>query len=123
VAGGALGLLLALSFPHADLGPLALLAFVPLLAALGAAERGVGAGFRLGLLCGVVFFAALLYWIPVVMVTYGGLSWRSRSRPSRPWSFTWRCTPPCSGPWWPRRGGRSARRRSWPRPCSGPGSS
>ena len=69
------GLLLALSFPHADLGPLALLAFVPLLAALGAAERGVGAGFRLGLLCGVVFFAALLYWIPVVMVTYGGLSW------------------------------------------------
>ena len=69
------GLLLALSYPHADLGPLALLALVPLLLALGRGEGGVGAGFRLGLLCGVVFFAALLYWIPVVMVTYGGLSW------------------------------------------------
>ena len=68
---GLSGLLLALAYPLADLGVVAFLALVPFLLSLEETSRG-GALAR-GYACGGVFFPALLYWIPGVMETYGGL--------------------------------------------------
>lgn len=65
------GLLLVLSFPKADFSFLAWVALIPLLVALeGQPPR---AAFRLGLLCGVVAYAGLLYWVVIVMTEYGHL--------------------------------------------------
>ncbi|MFQ5669838.1 MAG: apolipoprotein N-acyltransferase [Acidobacteriota bacterium] len=73
--GGALlsGGLAQQAFPLVDLGFLAWVALVPLLAAL----RNVSPsrGMRLGLAQGMIFYTGLLYWIPNVMATYGGLPW------------------------------------------------
>ena len=68
---GVSGGLLALAFPDADIGALAFVALVPFLLSL----RGAGGPSALarGYACGAVFFTALLYWIPGVMVTYGGM--------------------------------------------------
>jgi apolipoprotein N-acyltransferase len=67
VSGG----LLALAFPRADLGALAFVALVPFLLSLQNVPASA-ALFR-GYSCGAGFFTALLYWIPGVMVTYGGM--------------------------------------------------
>jgi apolipoprotein N-acyltransferase len=67
------GGLLALSFPRPDLGVLAFVALVPLLLTLQGVRRG--AALQRGYACGAVFFTGLLYWIPRVLVVYGGLPW------------------------------------------------
>jgi len=65
------GLLLALSFPRPGLSLLAWCAFVPLfVAARQATPRGA---FRIGLAGGIVAYAGILYWLNIVMVTYGKL--------------------------------------------------
>ncbi len=61
------GLLLALSFPLPGLSFLAWIALVPLLLVMSRRP------FLCGYVCGVSFFAASLYWLNIVMVTYGRL--------------------------------------------------
>lgn len=56
------GLLLAAAFPPLDLGPLVLVAPIPLLASWRRAE-GPGPAARDGLLAGAVFFGVLLVWV------------------------------------------------------------
>jgi apolipoprotein N-acyltransferase len=68
------GLLLILSFPGVvGWWPCAWVALVPLFAAV----RDVpgGRAFRLGLLAGFVHYTFLLYWILIVLGTYGHLAW------------------------------------------------
>jgi apolipoprotein N-acyltransferase len=68
------GLLLILSFPGAaGWWPCAWLALVPLFAAIRTAPAG--RAFRLGLLAGFVHHTFLLYWIVIVLGTYGHLAW------------------------------------------------
>ena len=67
VAAGS-GLLLAAAFPRPDLYPLAWIALVPLLLVMQ--HRPFAAGFT----AGSVFFATVLYWLNIVMTTYGGLN-------------------------------------------------
>lgn len=65
------GLLLALSFPKADLPFLAWIALIPLLIALeGQSPRNA---FRLGFLSGLASYAGLIYWVTIVMTDYGHL--------------------------------------------------
>ena len=65
------GALLALSFPEPGISLLAWCAFVPLLvAAAGAPPR---LAFKLGFVAGLAAYAGLLYWVNIVMVTYGKL--------------------------------------------------
>jgi apolipoprotein N-acyltransferase len=64
----AAGLALALSFPRYDLASLAWIALVPLLLVMH--ERP----FRSGFLAGVGFFGLVLYWLNIVMVTYGKMN-------------------------------------------------
>ena len=66
VAAGS-GLLLAAAFPRPDLFPLAWVGLIPLLLVMR--RRPFAAGFTAGL----VFFAVVLYWLNIVMTTYGGL--------------------------------------------------
>jgi apolipoprotein N-acyltransferase len=61
------GILLALSFPRPDLWFVAWFAMVPLL--LVAASRPFASGFT----AGIGFFALVLYWLNIVMTTYGKL--------------------------------------------------
>lgn len=61
------GLLLALAFPQPGFAPLAWIGLVPLL--LNCQRRPFLSGFVAG--CG--FFGAILYWVNLVMVNYGGL--------------------------------------------------
>ncbi len=61
------GGLLALAFPRPDLSLLAWVALVPLLLVM--ARRP----FRSGFVAGTVFFAAILYWVNIVMTTFGHL--------------------------------------------------
>ena len=63
VSGG----LLALAFPRPDLAFLAWVALVPLLLVMHRHP------FRSGFVAGVTFFAAILYWVNIVMTTYGHL--------------------------------------------------
>jgi apolipoprotein N-acyltransferase len=52
-------------------------AFVPWLLALErslSTRTGASTGFRLGLALGAAYFVGTLYWIPDVLVTYGGLA-------------------------------------------------
>ncbi len=65
------GALLALSFPRPGLSPLAWFAFVPLLIAMS--RKGPCAAFKLGLVSGIVAYGGILYWINIVMTTYGKL--------------------------------------------------
>lgn len=67
LAAAGSGLLLALAFPRPDLAELAWVALVPLLLAMDKRP------FRSGFTAGVVFFAVVLYWLNIVMTTYGGL--------------------------------------------------
>lgn len=61
------GLLLAGSFPRPDLFPLAWIGLVPLFVVM--ARRPFASGFT----AGCTFFGAVLYWLNIVMTTYGGL--------------------------------------------------
>jgi apolipoprotein N-acyltransferase len=61
------GLLLALAFPRPNLAVLAWVALVPLLLVM---ERRP---FRCGFTAGVGFFGLVLYWLNIVMTTYGQL--------------------------------------------------
>ena len=93
------GLLLALSYPTLDWGPLALVALVPLLWAWRGAGPARAALY--GFVAGVVFFAILLYWIwyfgpyaylPLIaaLAAYTALTgalvgWLGRCRLASPW--------------------------------------
>ncbi|MDK2848785.1 MAG: apolipoprotein N-acyltransferase [Desulfuromonadales bacterium] len=61
------GLLLALSFPRPDMGAVAWFGLVPLL--LVCKRRPFAAGFA----AGVGFFGLVLYWLNIVMTSYGHL--------------------------------------------------
>jgi apolipoprotein N-acyltransferase len=61
------GLLLALAFPRLNLAPLAWVALVPLVLVM---ERHP---FRSGFAAGLGFFGLVLYWLNIVMTTYGQL--------------------------------------------------
>ena len=61
------GLLLALSFPRPDMYLLAWVALVPLLLVMD--RRPFASGFW----AGFTFFAMVLYWLNIVMTTFGGL--------------------------------------------------
>jgi len=65
------GLLLALSFPKADISILAWVAFVPLLYRLQV--NGPRRAFYSGLVTGFVFNLASVYWVINTMSNYGGL--------------------------------------------------
>jgi len=67
------GMLLALSFPKADLPFLAWFAFVPLL--LAVARKRPAQAFRLGLVAGLVAYGGIFYWLNIVMTLYGKLPW------------------------------------------------
>jgi apolipoprotein N-acyltransferase len=66
------GIFQAASFPKVNQGYLAWIAMIPLIAYL-IATRKAGQAFFGGWICGVVQFAALLYWIPRVLIHYGGV--------------------------------------------------
>ncbi|QJA05778.1 apolipoprotein N-acyltransferase [Thermosulfurimonas marina] len=66
------GGLLILAFPAPGLWPLVFGALVPLFTALPG--RSLREALGLGLLAFTVFFFGLLYWIPGVMIRFGGLS-------------------------------------------------
>lgn len=65
------GVLLALSFPKADLSFMAWFAFVPLLLAI--ANKSPARAFRLGFVCGLSAYLGTLYWLNIVMTQYGKL--------------------------------------------------
>lgn len=65
------GLLLTFSFPTVGHPLFAWIALVPLLTAL--CNANYRTAFWLGLLAGVIHFAGTIYWIPGVMVDFGGL--------------------------------------------------
>jgi apolipoprotein N-acyltransferase len=67
------GLLLVLAFPKPDIPLLAWCAFVPLFLAIG--TKSPLKAFRLGFASGLAAYAGLLYWLNIVMVTYGKLHW------------------------------------------------
>ncbi|HEY6006822.1 MAG TPA: apolipoprotein N-acyltransferase [Geobacteraceae bacterium] len=67
------GGLLALAFPKPELSILAWVAFVPLLLACG--HRSPRQAFQLGFVSGLTAYGGLLYWLNIVMVTYGKLHW------------------------------------------------
>ncbi len=61
------GALLALAFPRPDLFWLAWIGLIPLLLVVG--KRPFASGFS----AGIAFFAIVLYWLNIVMTSYGGL--------------------------------------------------
>ncbi|HEY6837847.1 MAG TPA: apolipoprotein N-acyltransferase [Geobacteraceae bacterium] len=67
------GLLVAFSFPKPDIPFAAWCAFVPLFLAIGA--KSPRKAFRLGFVSGMTAYAGILYWLNIVMVTYGKLHW------------------------------------------------
>lgn len=67
------GVLLALSFPRPALSFLAWFAFVPLL--LAVSRKKPRQAFRLGFVSGLTAYGGILYWLNIVMTTYGKLHW------------------------------------------------
>lgn len=65
------GVLLAVSFPKPGFSLVAWFAFVPLLAAVGPASPRMA--FRLGFLSGIVAYSGIVYWLTIVMTSYGRL--------------------------------------------------
>ncbi len=65
------GILLALSFPKPGIAVFAWLAFVPLF--LAVSKKSPRNAFRLGFTCGLTAYCGILYWINIVMTTYGKL--------------------------------------------------
>ncbi|MBW1988699.1 MAG: apolipoprotein N-acyltransferase [Deltaproteobacteria bacterium] len=72
-ASAGTGALLTLSFPRTGASFLAWAALVPLLLSLSG--QGAKKGFFLGLVAGLAHFLSLLYWVVIVLSTYGGLAW------------------------------------------------
>lgn len=62
------------SFPPGGSGVLAFVALVPLLYGLERAS-GPGEAFRLGMVTGLLFYTANLYWLNYAMISFGGLPW------------------------------------------------
>jgi apolipoprotein N-acyltransferase len=73
LAAPASGALLAAAFPALDLGPLALVALVPLLLVVETARPRRAAA--LGYLAGLVFFGLHLLWIAQFLSWTGGVAW------------------------------------------------
>lgn len=69
ISGG----MLALSFPRPGISLLAWFALVPLFAA--AAGTSPKVSFKLGFSAGCAAYAGILYWINIVMMSYGKLNW------------------------------------------------
>ena len=67
------GAMLALSFPSPGISPLAWFAFLPLFAAAAGASPRLSC--RLGFVAGLTAYAGLLYWLNIVMISYGRLHW------------------------------------------------
>jgi len=67
------GIMIALSFPNADLSFLAWIALIPLLIAME--ESSPKQAFRIGLTCGISAYAIILYWLNIVFTQYGQLPW------------------------------------------------
>ncbi|MBT0662929.1 apolipoprotein N-acyltransferase [Geobacter pelophilus] len=65
------GLLLALSFPKPGLSLLAWIALVPLLRSVDKATATQA--FKLGLIAGIIAYAGIMYWLVIVMNSYGKL--------------------------------------------------
>jgi apolipoprotein N-acyltransferase len=65
------GALLAAAFPKPELSILAWFAFVPLLLAAG--RKSPGKAMRLGFVAGIAAYGGILYWINIVVTTYGKL--------------------------------------------------
>ncbi|MFH0925270.1 MAG: apolipoprotein N-acyltransferase [bacterium] len=68
------GILLFLCFPKPDMGLLAWIALVPMLIALEDVASRKEA-FSLGLLTGLFFYTATLYWVIIAMHNYGGINY------------------------------------------------
>lgn len=66
------GALLALSFPSANVYPLAWFAFIPLFIAIRA--QTPAKAFLLACMTGWVYFCGTLYWVTISMQIYGGMS-------------------------------------------------
>jgi apolipoprotein N-acyltransferase len=66
------GTMLTASFPPGKLSFMAWFAFVPLLIALK--NERPSTAFRLGFITGLVHYLTLIYWIIIVLKTYGGLN-------------------------------------------------
>jgi apolipoprotein N-acyltransferase len=66
------GVMLTASFPPGKMGWIAWLALVPLLK--GLEEESPSRAFRLGIIAGLTHYLTLIYWIIVVLKTYGGLN-------------------------------------------------
>jgi apolipoprotein N-acyltransferase len=67
------GALLAISFPSPGLSLVAWFAFVPLLIAMS--RKAPRTAFKLGLTSGLLAYVGILYWLNIVMTTYGKLHW------------------------------------------------
>ena len=67
------GILIALSFPNPGLSFLAWVALIPLLIALE--DSTPRQAFRVGMTCGIISYAFILYWLNIVFVRYGHLPW------------------------------------------------
>ena len=67
------GVLLALSFPKLGISLFAWFAFVPLFIAMGRITPRDS--FRLGMICGIIAYGGVFYWVNIVMATYGRLHW------------------------------------------------
>lgn len=67
------GILLALAFPRPNFSIFAWFALVPLLLACG--KKKPKEAFKIGFIGGVVAYSAILYWINIVVTTYGRLPW------------------------------------------------
>ncbi len=65
------GILYALAFPFFDLWPLAWIFVVPLLFSLEDVNQG--RAFFSGMISGLIAWAGVVYWIALVMSTYGGM--------------------------------------------------
>ncbi len=66
------GVMLTASFPPGKMGWIAWLALVPLLK--GLEEESPSRAFRLGIIAGLTHYLTLIYWIIIVLKTYGGLN-------------------------------------------------
>lgn len=65
------GILLALSFPKPGLSILAWVAFLPLFYEVR--QKSAKESFKLGFVAGFIAYAAVFYWLNIVMTTYGKL--------------------------------------------------
>src|SRR5512135_411874 len=65
------GILLALSFPKADISVLAWVALIPLLYSIR--DRSPRQSFKEGFITGIAFYSLSLRWVLIVMRDYGGI--------------------------------------------------